>query len=834
MTLVFFCSYSQEKATVYGQIISTKNKPLISVNISVLGIPGGTVTDAQGKFRLDVPANIPITIFLTHISFKTDTIKLKLQAGENHLLNRTLSESSQTLNPIVVTDKKDYSVENLQKINPKEINKIPSATGGIEAVLKTLPGVHSSNDLSSQYSVRGGNFDENLVYVNDIEIYRPFLIRSGQQEGLSFVNSDLVSSVLFSAGGFEAKYGDKMSSVLDIKYKKPINFAGSASASLLGGSFHIEDAPTKRFTYLLGVRQKSNQYLLNSMETKGDYRPSFTDVQTFMTYNLSKKWDLSFLGNASLNKYRFIPQTRQTNFGTVNQALRLTIFFDGQEVDKFETYLGAISANYNVNNNLKLKFITSAFKTYENETFDIQGQYWLDELETDMGKKGFGDVAFNLGSGTYLNHARNYLQALVYNVEHIGILTINQNTLQWGIKYQREIIQDELCEWNMLDSADYTLPHSSDSVGYINPDMQPKYALELQDVVKTKTNISSNRISSYIQKNWEINSDSNIIDFNIGIRSSYWDFNKQAILTPRGIIAYKPNWKQDIRFRASAGYYYQPPFYREMRDFYGNVNKNLKAQKSVQFLLGSDWYFTAWNRPFKYVTEIYYKTLSNLVPYQIDNVRLRYYANNNSKGYATGIDMRVNGEFVKTLESWFSVSLMKTEEIIKNDFYYTYFNKDGQLIIPGYTYDTKHVDSIYHKPQYIPRPTDQRVTVSLFFQDYFPKYPSFKMHMTLTYGTALPFGPPGTVKYKDTLRMPDYRRVDIGFSYELKSELRTFSKKNPLKYFKSIWLSVEVFNLLQINNTVSYIWIKDVTNRQYAVPSYLTPRQLNVKLIVDF
>ncbi|NVO03133.1 MAG: TonB-dependent receptor, partial [Bacteroidetes bacterium] len=665
--------------------------------------------------------------------------------------------------------------------------------------------------------------DENLVYVNDIEIYRPFLVRSGEQEGLSFLNSDLVSGISFSAGGFEAKYGDKMSSVLDIQYRKPKEFAGSISGSLLGVSGHLEGVAKKMpLTFLIGVRQKSNQYLLKSLETKGDYKPSFTDIQGLFSYDFSEKFTVSFLGNYARNKYLMVPQTRETDFGTLNEALRLTIYFDGQEVDKFDTYMGAFSANYAPNIKTNLKFIASAFRSLESETYDIQGQYWLDQLENDMGNDQFGQVAFNMGVGTFLNHARNYLDALVYSAEHKGTKSVKKSFISWGAKYQHESISDKMSEWQMTDSAGYTLPYN------------PSGDLILQEVVKSVNSLESNRYSGYLQNVWTLDGDSSGFSIRTGIRANYWDVNKQLLLSPRATIAYRPNLTKDVLFRFSTGYYYQPPFYRELRDLNGNLNRDLKAQETIHFVLGSDWSFKAWGRPFKYIAEVYYKYMDNLVPYEIDNVRIRYYAKNNAKGYATGIDMKVNGEFVNGIESWASLSIMQTQEDIKDDFYYDYFNKSGEQIIPGYTFDNIATDSIRHEPGYIPRPTDQRVTFSLFFQDYLPKLPSFKMHLNLVFGSGLPFGPPGYDRYKDILRIPAYRRVDIGFSYMLKSEEKKLQQSNPFHYLKSIWLSLEVFNLLQTNNTVSYIWIKDVTNRQYAVPNYLTSRQLNLRLITHF
>jgi hypothetical protein len=573
--------------------------------------------------------------------------------------------------------------------------------------------------------------------------------------------------------------------------------------SLLGGSLSLEGSTKNhRLTYIMGARQKSNQYLLNTLDTKGDYRPSFTDLQSYITYDLTPEWEIDALLNYARNKYSIIPRTEQTTFGTVSEALRLKVYFDGQEVDDYETYMGALSAIYHRHPNLRLKFISSVYQSYENETFDVQGQYYINALEKDLGSKKLGDSLYNIGVGSYLPHARNKLSALVANTEHKGFYSYGRHYIQWGIKYQHEIIQDKLNEWKYVDSSGYSLPQSQASV------------INLQDVYHTNVNLSSNRGSGYLQDSWSL-SDSNRVTFNYGLRANYWDLNKELVVSPRASMSFKPKWERDFVFRASSGYYYQPPFYRELRDITGMVHTNVKAQKSIHFVLGSDYNFKAWGRPFKLVSEIYYKYLDNLVPYKIDNVRIRYAANNNASGYATGLDLRMNGEFVKGLESWASMSIMKTGEDIKDDFYI----KDGQRIEPGY----------------IPRPTDQRVTFGLFFQDFLPKYPTYKMHLNLVFGSGLPFGPPKSQRFQDTLRFPPYRRVDIGFSKQIIGENAKLQvKRTFIKYAKSVWISAEVFNLLDVNNTVSYLWVADVTGKQYAIPNYLTLRQVNLRLIVKF
>lgn len=826
--LLFFAAattYAQKTATVFGKITNADGQPVEDASVSIMGVSGApTYTSKDGKFEIKIPADKKVTVVILNLNYQIEKITVQLKEGERKEISPVLKVGSRTkLDSIVIEDRMGRA-QGAIRIDPKIISSIPTASGDFNAILFTLPGVSSRNELSSSYSVRGGNFDENLVYVNDIEVYRPFLVRSGQQEGLSFVNGDLVSSIIFSAGGFEAKYGDKMSSVLDIQYKRPRSFGGSVSGSLLGSNLHFEGASKDyRFTWLLGARYKTNQYLLGTLDTQGDYKPLFTDVQTYLTYDLSDTWEIAFLGNYASNKYNIVPQTRETTFGTIKEALRFTVYFDGQEIDKFQTYMGGLTARYHPNDKLNLKFITSAFKTQESETFDIQGQYRIDELENDFGDANFGNVAFTRGVGTYLNHARNYLDAYVFNVEHKGNYSTGKNNLLWGVKYQSEMVYDKLSEWKYVDSAGYSLPVGSLST------------IDLQDVVKTKINVASNRMSGYVQKVWNKElQDTSEIFFTAGIRANYWDLNNQVVVSPRLTFAYKPNWKKDILFRASSGYYYQPPFYRELRDLRGVLHPDLKAQESIHFVLGSDLNFKAWNRPFKFTAEGYYKYLNNLIPYEVDNVRIRYYAENSGRGYATGLDLKVNGEFVKGIESWASLSIMNTKEDIKNDYYYDYYNSDGEKIISGYTFNNVATDSVRHEPGSVPRPTDQLVTFAIMFQDYLPRWPDFKMHLNLVFGTGVPFGPPTFERYKDTLRMPPYRRVDIGFSYQILKEGKKLSAKNPFRFLKSAWASLEVFNLLQVNNTISYTWVKDVTDRQYAIPNYLTRRQLNLRVIFKF
>ena len=803
-----FASFISNAQTIKGKISDINNIPLPAVNISIIDLKGGITSDNNGFYSISIKPNRSHVVAYSFVGYQTEKVRIPmLKNGQEYILNIILKESNTLLDDIIVKDQKSRK-NNLSRIKTKHVEVIPGSSGGIESVLKTLPGVSSANELSSQYSVRGGNFDENLVYVNGIEVYRPFLIHSGQQEGLSFVNSDLVGSILFSAGGFSAKYGDKMSSVLDIKYKQPKKISSSVSISLLGGSAHLEGiSKNRRLSYLLGLRHKSNQYLLNSLDTEAEYRPRFSDLQTFINYKLNTNWDISFLSNISSNQYQMIPQDRNTDFGTFNEALRLTIFFEGQELDKYQTYFGALSTKYNPNTKVKLELTASAFQTYEEENFDILGEYWLYQLDNNLGSDNFGDVAFDRGVGKYINHARNSLDARVLNFSHKGNYSDKDKNINWGLKFQNEKIDDKISEWTLIDSAGFTLPHPYDSIGLpSNPNQQ----VLMNELLKTDISISSFRQSGYLEYSQDINN----LSLNAGTRSSYWSYNEELLVSPRISLAYAPNWEKDVVFRLASGIYYQSPFYRELRYPSGEVNQNIKSQKSVHYVLGSDYLFYKWGRPFKWITEIYYKKLDDLIPYKVDNVRIQYLAENNSKGYATGIDLKINGEFVSGVESWASLSIMKTEEDIIGD---SYIDENGNTVYPGY----------------IARPTDQRVNFSLFFQDYIPGNMNYKMHLNMIYGSGLPFGPPKSEKYQDVLRIPDYRRVDIGFSAVLKSENKR-SRSKFMNILNSAWLSAEVFNLLDINNTVSYLWVSDVGGRQYAVPNYLTRRQVNLKLVLQF
>ncbi len=782
-------------ATVYGKVTDANGEAIDLANISIKGFPLGTVTDKKGDYLLRVPAKRRITLVFSIIGYKMVEKEL-LSKDEQHIeLNVTLDESSEQIKEVEVTQQRQGQ-NNITRIDPNFANIMPSASSGsVEALIKTLPGVSSNNELSSQYSVRGGNFDENLVYVNDIEIYRPFLVSAGKQEGLSFINQDMVSSIEFSSGGFDAKYGDKMASVLDIKYRRPTDFQGSVSASMLGGSIHIEDASkSNKLSFIGSVRYKTNSYLLSGMDEKGEYDPRFTDIQAYITYRFSDSFDLSFLGNLAQNQYRFVPETRETSFGTWDQPYNTKIYFEGQEKDEFITRLGALSGNYHPNESLNLKFIASTFQTLEEVNYDILGQYYLNQLERDLSTETqeSGDSVLNIGIGMFLNHARNKLDAKVFSFEHKGAFNSEKHLLNWGAKIQIEEIDDKVNEWELRDSTGYSLPYTGDKVN-------------LHRTVWTKNSMSSVRATAYVQDTYSIPVVNGELYATAGIRAHYWDYSDELLVSPRFSLIYYPEWEKQFVFHLSGGSYQQPAFFKELKDRDGNVHPNVKAQKSQQILLGADYIFRAWDRPFKLSSELYYKNLSKLVPYQIENVQIRYLADQQSKGYATGLDLKVNGEFVSGIQSWASVSLLRTKEDIIGD---------------GHGW--------------ISRPTDQFLNISMFFQDYFPGNPSYKMHLSLFYGSRLPTGPPNSQRYQDTFHMPPYRRIDIGFSKVLIGPESRFGNRSLLNHVKDMWLSLEVLNLVGINNTVSYFWVSSNSGDMYAVPNYLTDRKINLKLTVKF
>ncbi|HEY9114535.1 MAG TPA: TonB-dependent receptor [Bacteroidales bacterium] len=823
---------SAQTATVEGNIMDENNKPIDLANIAILNEKGGTTTDKNGFFSLEIPSGKEVTIAVSYIGFSNHETRLKLKEGETKRIEIKLASISTTLPGFEVKDEK-LRTESMVRLDPQNVNIAPSMAGGISSILKTLPGVSSNNELSSQYSVRGGNYDENLVVVNDIEIYRPFLVSNSQQEGLNFVNPMLVSSIQFSSGGFGAEYGDKMSSVLDVRYKKPTELEGSLSLSFLGADFSLGGTAAKnKFTYLIGGRYKTTAYILNSVEVKGEYKPNFYDVQSVFTYEFNKKWDLSFLGYYSLNKYQVIPTDRETDFGTFQEVIRFKVYFEGGEEDKYELFQGGLTLGFHPKPEIDLKLIASAFTTDESATYDVEGQYWIGQVENNPGSNEYGEAIATQGVGTFLQHARNYFHANVATLEHKGSYVTDKRYLKWGLRYQYQMMDDVLNEWEMVDSAGYSIPYPVNIPGNPNP-YNPN--LEMFYSANAKNQVNSSQYSAYFSNRWNFTAkNEDAYTLQAGIRATFWDFNNQFLFSPRLSASYKPYKKQNLVFRFATGIYNQLPFYREMRNMDGTLNYDIKAQQSIQFILGSDFRFQSWNRPFIFTTEVYYKYLDNVIPYAVDNVQIRYYADQVAKGYAAGIDFKLYGEFVKGIDSWFSLSLLSVKEDIYNDYYYNYYDENGVKIGSGETENPDAASNVKVEPGYIPRPTDQRVNFSIFFQDYIPGAPYLKMQLRLLLGTGLPFGPPASERYTQTERMPPYRRVDIGFSYQIVSESSTFNPKNPLKHLNAMWLSLEVFNLLQVYNTVSYTWVTDIYGEQYAVPNYLTPRLLNLKLTIEF
>jgi hypothetical protein len=811
LVLFFSCQITwAQNARIKGVILNESGQAVADVNVSTSD--KNTKTNENGFYQLTVPANKKIQVVFTHVSLKKYTVTLELKPNEDYEFNPQLNDKAESLGEVVVTSGNRKRIQGITVIEPEVIRKIPGANAGIENIIKTLPGVNSNNELSTQYSVRGGNYDENLVYVNEVEIYRPFLIRSGQQEGLSFTNTDLVQNVDFSAGGFQAKYGDKLSSVLDITYRKPTRFGLATEASFLGGSLAI-DAVSKnqKWSALAGLRYRDNSLLVNSQETATNFRPTFADIQSQINFTPSAKWQFSFLGNVAQNKYNYQPLVRQTNFGTLSDPIALLIFYDGQEKDKYETYFGALKTTFNATDNFTLKFIGSAYHTLEQEYFDIDAAYALGEIDSNIGSETFGDVTYSRAIGSQLNHARNDLDALIVNAEVKGFHDIKKHQIEWGFKYTREDIRDRIIEWEVIDSAGFSLnPRDLDIPANNQPYTPYVGPLVPFNNVRAKNFININRFSGYTQWSLKTKLGSSEVAYNAGVRLHQWQVNgaptagkSQVVVSPRAQFAIKPDWNRDMIFRISGGYYYQPPFYRELRDSLGVVLPNVKAQKSVHFVISNDYSFKMWNRPFKMVTEAYYKSLTDVNPYTIENVRIRYAASNTAVAFAQGLDLRLNGEFVPGTESWLSFGYLKTEENISNR-------------------------------GYISRPTDQRLKFGILFQDYMPNIPSLKVYLNIVYNTGLPGGSPSYADpYEYQNRLRDYRRADAGFSYVLTEKNKDRPEGHWLRKFKDLAVGFEIFNMFNNQNTITNTWVRDVyTKSQYAVPNYLTTRVFNLKLSV--
>ena len=799
-----------QTATLRGILLDELNTPIENANISANNV--GTTSNSNGFYSLKIPANKEVSVVFSHVSHKSVRVIFNLKNGQEFEFNPILKIEVEQIETVVITGTKRSDFEGVTTISPQIIRTIKGAQPGVENLLKTLAGVNISNELSTQYSVRGGNFDENLVYVNGIEVYRPFLVRSGQQEGLSFVNTDMVQDLQFSAGGFQAKYGDKLSSVLDITYRKPTEFGVRADFSLLGGSITAEGvSKNNKLSALVGLRYRDNTLLVDAKETQTNYEPQFLDAQTYLNYKISSKFDLSFLGNISSNSYNYAPKTRQTNFGTLQNPIALLVFYEGQEEDKYNTYFGALKGSYQVNENLSLQLITSSFHTTEQEYFDILAQYRLGEVNSNIGDENLGEVEFSEGIGGQINHARNDLDALITTVEHRGDFKKNKNHFQWSIKYTNEDIRDRVVEWEVIDSAGFSInPPNLDQ--FDNQPYTPNTGpLAPYENTRARNATTVERLQAFAQWSKRSTLGSNEVFYNFGVRTHQWNVSgqninskQQLVFSPRAQFSIKPNGKKGMLYRLSGGMYYQPPFYRELRDVNGAVNSNVKAQRSVHIVAGHEYSFQLWNRPFKLISEAYYKQLSNVNPYTVENVRIRYAANNDAKAYAYGLDVRLNGEFVAGTESWFSFGYLKTEEAI-----------EGR--------------------NFIARPMDQRLKFGVLFQDYVPKLPNMKMYLNLVYNTGVPGGSPSYADvYSYQNRLPDYKRADIGMSYGIVSA-KNRVKSGWKKYFKELAVGIEIYNIFDVQNSITNTWVRDVySKRQYSIPNYLTPRVFNVRLNMRF
>ncbi|MDR3706094.1 MAG: carboxypeptidase-like regulatory domain-containing protein [Paludibacteraceae bacterium] len=787
---------------VYGYVYSPTREPEPFVTIQVVGTTLSTTTREDGYYNFSIPVTDTATIKYSYMG--CEPFYLKIKNGKQSNIQRIvyLQESAILLNSAQVKAfSKQSGTQNTLDVS--KINVIPDAAGGgIESLLSTYAGVSSHNEMSSQYSVRGGNYDENSVYVNNIEVYRPLLVRSGQQEGLSFINPNLVSDISFSAGGFEPKYGDKMSSVLDITYKKPKAFEASVSGSLLGASAYIGQASKdQKFTQVHGIRYKTSNYMLGTLDTKGVYDQKFIDYQTYITYHFAKKWEVDVLGNFSRNQYLSIPESETTTFGTLNSPTTFRIYFDGQEKDLFQTLFGATTLKFMPSNALTLNLIASAFSTREEVNYDISGQYWLGETTTnDDGSTSEGST---LGTGSYQDYARDKLTANVKSMTLRGDYAKKKNKLEWGVGIQQEKITDKINEFQLRDSDGYSLPYNSETLNmYYN--------------LYSTTELNSYRTQGFIQDAFKIPTSIGNLSLIGGFRGNYWSFNKEMLISPRATVAFFPKWKKEFSFRFSTGVYYQSPFYKEMRDTVtdkqGNVtvelNHNIKAERSLHFVLGTDYYFKSYGRPFKLTTEIYYKPADRVISYTVDNVKILYSGQNDAKAYSAGIDFKLFGEIVPGTDSWISFSLLQSKEDVAGD-----------------------------NVGYVSRPNEQRYNFSMFFQDYFPGYPKYKVHLKFIYADGLPFWAPNVTVHtnNNTNRTTAYRRVDLGTSRSyVKGDIRWIDKTGVFKAVRSINLGLEVFNLLDISNVASYYWVTDIYKQQHAIPSYLTSRQINVKLSLDF
>lgn len=812
----FYPVFSQKnQAVISGKVFNENDYPLSHVNVSILGKEKGTTTNDSGQFFIKVTSGKPMALVFSYSGYKTLQRNFNLLEGENENITVNLQPKTNVLQEVTVTDNRLRTEAGRINIDPEKALLNPSPLGNIESLIKIFTG--SNNELTSQYNVRGGSYDENLIYVNDFEVFRPYLVRSGQQEGLSFINPEMTANVKFFNGGFQAKYGDKMSSVLDITYKRPKKSGGSAYIGLLEQGLHLEGiSKNNKLTYNVGFRNRSNRNLVSSQETKGNYIPSSSDVQALITFQPSNKWLLEVLTNVSKSKFTLFPQESQLSSAVFSplftQNLALDIFFEGQEKDEYQTNMVGLSTTWQPRKNFRLKGMLSRFENDESENIDITGAYLFGERNFDKSQATYGLIVNPLGAGVYQNFSRDKLNIQVYNASIKGSIDKGKHFIQFGNSIERQKISDKLNEWEYNDSAGYSLPYSAD-------------ILRLNNVLKNNANLTIDRFSGFVQDNIQFR-DSSDVTMQIGLRYNYNTLNKEFLLSPRAGLSFKPkNWKKDVIFRASAGIYDQPPFYRELRRYDGTINKQLLAQKSWQVSGGFDYNLKLLQRPGRITTELYYKGMTDVVPYDIDNVRLRYFGENMAKAYAAGAEVRLFGELVKDAESWVSVGFMRTRENLDNDHYY------------NYTLNTqnKPVDSTLVNVGYLRRPTDRMITFGMFFQDYLSTNKNFRLYLNTLYGSNLPYNIPGSVKYRNALVIDPYIRVDIGFSALLldtdKSNRRSHS---PFRSFENISAALEIFNLIDRPNTISYLLIKDFANNTFAIPNRLTPRLLNLKLIAKW
>ncbi len=801
----FTSSLFGQTATIKGIVKGENGNPV--ENVSITYNKKGTASNSKGEYQLEVPSGKIISITFSHLSFKTYTKRIRIPKGRTLTFSPKLITRTEIIKEVVIKNNKDKAT-GIDKVPIETIKKIPGANAGIENTLKNIGlGVSGTNELSTQYNVRGGNYDENLVYVNGIEVYRPFLVRSGQQEGLSFVNSNLTQNVKFSAGGFQAKYGDKLSSVLDITYRKPQQFGLSIEASLLGGGATLENSSlNNKLSTIIGVRYRDNSLLVNSKDIEANFKPNFTDVQSYISYQISEKFNLDFLGTFSLNNYDYTPVTRRTIFSTVFNPKALIVNYKGKEDDQYLTLFGALKGNYQVNDNLNINLTASTYNTQEEEYFDIFAFYGIGDVNLDLGSANAGDVEFTQAIGSQLDHARNDLDALISSVQAKVTLKKGDHIFEFGAKYQLEDIKDRIIEWEVIDSAGFSLrpPHLLPRDEPYTPFTGPLVPFV---GARATNSIQINRMSGFAQWSKTSYVNNHQVWFNLGLRTQQWKVkgdgiisDKHTVISPRAQIAIKPNWEKDMLFRVSGGYYYQPPFYRELRDSIGTVHPEVKAQRSIHFVLGNDYSFKLWDRPFKLVTEAYYKSLTDINPFTVDNVQIRYRAKNNAKGFSTGFDTRLNGEFVPGTESYFSLGFLMTKENIDNR-------------------------------GYISRPTDQRVKLAILFQDYVPNYPNLKMHLNMVYQTGVPGGSPSYADpYDFQNRLKSYFRSDVGISYIFKDNENN-SKGKWLEKFKEFSIGIELFNMFDVQNSITNTWVRDISsNASVAVPNFLSGRVLNVKM----